>query len=196
MATCHATLEERREQLPGDDLIPEARGSSTHAITIDAPAARVWPWLVQMGCGRAGWYSYDRLDNGGTPSADRIRPEFQSLKVGDVLPSRPARSDGFEVLRLEPPRLLILGAYFNLNGLNGLSWDKERPRAYLRSTWVFILRQAGEGKTRLVVRVRSILRPRFLHVADILLGPGHVIMQKRQLSNLKKRAEGRCVELT
>jgi proline iminopeptidase len=143
-----------------------------------------------MGCGRAGWYSYDRLDNGGTPSARSIVPELQNLKVGDILPSRPSRSDGFEVLRLEPPNLLILGAYFNLMGLEGMAWGKERPRAYLRSTWVFIVRDAGGGKSRLVVRARTIFRPRLLHACDIVFGPGHVLMQRKQLLNLKTRAEG------
>jgi len=74
-----ATKQERSESLPGDDLVPEACGSSTHAISIRADSERVWPWLIQMGCGRAGWYSYDPLDNGGTPSAQQIVPELRKL---------------------------------------------------------------------------------------------------------------------
>jgi proline iminopeptidase len=185
-----ATKQERRQPLPGDDLIPEARGSSTHGVTIRASAARIWSWLVQMGCGRAGWYSYDSLDNGGTPSAQQIVPELQSLDVGDILPSRPNRSDGFEVLRIEPPHLLVLGAYFNLRGLRSLPWEQARPRAYLRSTWVFLLRSAGENQTRLIVRARGVWRPKFLqYLINSFAGPAHVIMQRRQLLNLKDRAE-------
>ena len=185
-----ATKKERKQPLPGDDLIPDARGSSTHAISIRATAKHVWPWLVQLGCGRAGWYSYDRLDNGGTPSAQEILPEFQSLQVGDVLPSRPNSPDGFQVLLIESPNLLVLGAYFNLKGLQNLPWEQARPRAFLRCTWVFLLRSVGENRTRLLVRVRGIWRPTVLHYSiNILTAPAHVIMQRRQLLNLKIRAE-------
>jgi proline iminopeptidase len=65
MLDWRATSQERREELPGDELVPEAPGNSTHAITIRAMPAEIWPWLVQMGCDRSGFYSYDRLDNGG-----------------------------------------------------------------------------------------------------------------------------------
>jgi proline iminopeptidase len=185
-----ATKNERRLPLPGDDLLPEARGSSTHAISIRATAERVWPWLVQMGCGRAGWYSHDWLDNGGKPSAQRILPEFQSLEVGDILPSRPNRPDGFQVLVIESPKLLVLGAYFNLRRLRSLPWEQARPRAYLRSTWLFLLRSAGENRTRLLVRVRGIWHPAILHYSiNPLTAPAHVIMQRRQLLNLKIRTE-------
>jgi hypothetical protein len=74
---------ETRRTLPGDDLVPNAH-SFTHAITIERPRSDVWPWLVQMGAGRAGWYSYDRIDNAGIPSLDRVAPELQEIAVGDV----------------------------------------------------------------------------------------------------------------
>jgi len=67
-----ADRSERTRLLPGDDLIGEPLGTLTHAITIDAPPEHVWPWIAQMGAGRAGWYSWDGIDNGGTPSATRI----------------------------------------------------------------------------------------------------------------------------
>lgn len=69
------------------------------AVTIDAPLSEVWPWVVQMGCDRAGWYSWDRLDNGGVPSAERLNPGWQSIAVGDHLASTPSGSAWFEVLR-------------------------------------------------------------------------------------------------
>src|SRR4029450_6578263 len=77
-----ATDEELREPFPGAELIPGGRRGATMAVTIDAPPARVWPWLLQMGCDRAGWYSWDRLDNGGTPSAGRIHPPGQGGSAG------------------------------------------------------------------------------------------------------------------
>ncbi len=102
MLDWRSTPKERRERLPGDDLVSEARGGVTHAITIRAAAEHIWPWLVQMGCDRAGFYSYDRLDNAGRPSAEHILPEFQDTRVGDVLPSRAGSSHGFEVLQIGP----------------------------------------------------------------------------------------------
>jgi hypothetical protein len=75
---CRATPEEVRRTLPGDEVIPHPISSQTHAITIDVPPDKVWPWLVQMGCGRAGWYSYDLLDNGGRHSATTINPTCSS----------------------------------------------------------------------------------------------------------------------
>lgn len=100
---------EAERSLPGDELLPDAAGQMTHGIDIAATSEEVWPWLVQMGCGRGGYYSYDLLDNRGARSAREIHPELQSLSVGDVLPVTPDGDDGFEVLRIESPRLLVLG---------------------------------------------------------------------------------------
>lgn len=185
-----ATAEERAAELPGDDLIPETRRSSTHGIQIAAPPPHIWPWLVQMGCDRAGFYSYDRLDNGGQASADRILPELQGIRVGDVLPSRPGSAHGFEVLRLEPYSLFLLGAFLRIPQLEGLPWDASRPEAYVRATWAFVLReQAGGAATRLVVRARSIIRPRWLGLlVNAVMGPAHIVMQRKQLLTLRARA--------
>src|SRR4051812_25812383 len=99
-----ATRAEVRATLPGDEVLPDATGASTMAITIDAAPSAVWPWLVQMGCDCAGFYSWDRLDNGGRPSAAEIRPEWQSLVVGDRILSTPRGDWWFVVERLEPER--------------------------------------------------------------------------------------------
>ena len=86
---------ERARALPGDELIPESIASLTHAITIQRAPHDVWPWLVQMGAGsRAGWYSYDFIDNGRRPSADRIVPVLQTVAVGDLCPAVPGATDG------------------------------------------------------------------------------------------------------
>jgi proline iminopeptidase len=186
----HATRRERRRALPGDGLIPEARRPSTHSISIAAPPSAVWPWLVQMGCDRAGWYSWDRLDNAGRPSADRILPEHQSIEVGGILPSRPGRRDAFEVLELEAPRHLILGAYLRLPSLTRMAWDDPPPARFIRASWVFALEPVEGPGTRLVVRGRGVNRPWWLALLlAAVFGPGHVIMQRKQLLNLKARAE-------
>ena len=94
--------------MPGDDLFPDASFRATRAISIAAPPELVWPWLVQLGCGRAGWYSNDLLDNAGRPSATTIQPQWQDLQVGQWIPMSPKppptersafRVDSFEVDR-------------------------------------------------------------------------------------------------
>ena len=79
--------------MPGDDLIAGAQYRATRAITIDAPPEQVWPWLVQVGCLRAGFYANDLLDNLGHPSARTILPEFQTLEIGQWVPMSPTPSD-------------------------------------------------------------------------------------------------------
>lgn len=166
------------------------KGGATHGITIDAPPDAVWPWLVQMGCDRAGWYSHDRLDNGGRPSADRILPEDQGTKIGDVLSSRPGHREGFEVLEMERPRSLVLGAYFEYPGLGGLPWKAPDPPRFTRATWAFALEAPESGRTRLLVRTRGMSRPAWLGalVGTVIVAP-HAIMQRRQLLGLKTRGE-------
>lgn len=182
-----ATCAERRAPLPGDEVVPDARGSSTMATTIEAPPEAVWPWLVQMGYGRAGWYSYDRLDNGGVPSAEEIRPEWQELAVGDRLPSTPDASAWFEVVELEPERALVLRAPIDLRSRR--AFEGERPRFFSQGSWAFVLGRDGD-RTRLVVRSRGVTRPRLVGlVADALFWtPAHAVMQRRQLRNLARLA--------
>ena len=95
--------------MPGDELLPDASVSATHAITIRRPRSEVWPWLAQMGAGRAGWYSYDFIDNGGIHSAETIIPELQSVAVGGLFPALPGETQGFTVLSVCPQRSLVLG---------------------------------------------------------------------------------------
>jgi hypothetical protein len=89
-----ATEAERWATLPGDEIVPAAKSPSTMANTIDMPPSEVWPWLVQMGCDRAGFYSWDRLDNGGRPSATGIHPEWQGLAAGDRYCARRTGASG------------------------------------------------------------------------------------------------------
>ena len=144
-----------------------------------------------MGCDRAGWYSWDRLDNGGMRSAERIHPEWQTISVGDRLASTPSGQTWFEVAALEPQRFLGLRASIDLR--RGTSFDARgrRPRFYLDAVWGFQLKEWPEGRTRLVVSGYASARPRLLQViADLLFWePAHWIMQTRQFANLKRRAE-------
>jgi hypothetical protein len=102
-----ANSSERSRYVPGDELIPQPIGSVTHAITIGRSPRAVWPWLVQMGSGRGGWYAYDFIDNGGQASAERILPEYQNIGVGTVFPALPGVEDVFVVARVEAEHDLV-----------------------------------------------------------------------------------------
>jgi protein-S-isoprenylcysteine O-methyltransferase Ste14 len=170
--------------LAGDELLPAARTQVTHHIDIDAPPAKVWPWLVQMGRGRGGWYSWDLLDNGGVRSAHEIEPALQDVSVGDVLPIKPESPDGFAVLRLEPARALVLGDPSLLPGRTA------PPPGAPRGTWAFSLQPLGDAATRLVVRVRvdytkSLMTALVAPIVRVM----HEIMERKQLRTLKRRVE-------
>jgi proline iminopeptidase len=185
--------EERRAKLPGDDILPVDAPTSTMGTTIGAPPSAVWPWLVQMGCGRAGWYSHDLLDNGGQPSAERIVPEWQRVSLGDRLPGDPSGRDRvwFAIEGIYPERALILRGSIDLR--TGRSYDPAggRPVAYSDSTWTFVLKELPGERTRLLVRCRGEAAPLWRAVpASLIVGlPSHVLMQTRQFRNLKRRVE-------
>ena len=142
--------------------------SDTRGMTIDAPPAAVWPWLVQLGFGRGGWYSYDRMDMKGS-SADAILPEHQTLAVGDIVPTDP--NGGFEVKVLEPERALVL---FVDNEIVARRPDQKRIDAaatpglaasgrFMQASmppqfavsWAMVLQPLDGGRTRLIERVRA-----------------------------------------
>ncbi len=175
-----ASRAERTRVLPGDERIPQAIDSLTHGVTIRRAPSDVWPWLVQMGAGnRAGWYSYDWLDNGRQPSAARIVPDWQQPAIGTIFPALPGVEDGFVVLAIEPERVLTL------------AWPA--PNGTLDVTWTFVLTEVAPGVTRLLVRARGGPRYRFhglpLPLTRLVVRAVHFIMQRKQLSGIAKRAE-------
>ena len=178
-----ASVLERMRWLPGDDLIPEPVGSFTHAITIRRRWQDVWPWLAQMGAGsRAGWYSYDWLDNGRRRSADRIVPRLQSIAVGALFPAIPGATNAFHVLSLEAGRHLVLGV---------------RPASGAAPivTWSFVLDARADGSTRLIVRARGGREYPFYGLPAWIGKPiirlVHFIMERKQLHGIASRAEAR-----
>jgi hypothetical protein len=135
----------------------------------------IWPWLVQMGCRRAGWYSYDGLDNGGVPSADQVVPELQQVEAGDLFPWTPDANDGFIVKAVEPERVLVLGG---------------DAGSLYRVTWAFVLESIDSAHTRLLTRSSADYEHAWVGVRlRIAAHPIHFAMQRRQLLNVKRRAE-------
>lgn len=191
-----ATDQEVRGMYPGADLVPGSERGATMAVTIDAPPSRLWPWLVQMGCDRAGWYSWDRLDNAGAPSAERVHPEWQEIALGNHLASTPSGSAWFEVAAVEPDRFLALRASFDLRG-RPFDPTGPRPRFHSDSVWCFLLEAHSGERTRLVISSYASIRPRLVQAIGQLIfwEPAHWIMQTRQFANLKRRAEREPVQV-
>ena len=188
--TWGATDHERRQALAGDELLPDARARTTHAITIEAPAAAVWPWLVQMGWGRGGWYTYRWVDRllfpANGPSADRILPEHQQLAIGDRVPDGPPEADcWFTVERLEPGRLLVLRSTRHLPA----SW-RQRGLA-MDWIWSWQLDEPVPGRTRVIQRNRMCLEPAWFQRAFLAtIVPSDFIMARSHLRGLRRLAQG------
>ncbi|MDQ4491885.1 hypothetical protein RBS60_16920 [Sinomonas sp. ASV486] len=188
-----ATREEITGPYPGAEVVPDGERGATMAVTINAPPEKVWPWLVQLGGDRGGWYSWDRLDNGGHPSARSIHPEWQALAVGDTVKywtGRDGAVDAWTVAVLEANRFLGLHGLSDLRG-RPLDPAKPRPAAYTEGLWGFLLNELQDGETRLVIGGYQAFRPRWVSplLSDVLFPPIVWIMQARMLRVLKRNAE-------
>jgi hypothetical protein len=162
--------------LPGDAFFPRAQFRATRAITIDAPPDAVWPWLVQVGCLRAGFYSNDLLDNLGHPSAATILPELQHLQVGQWVPMSPAATP--------TDRTALRVHSFEVG--EWLLWTKPD------STWAWRLTPVGRGGTRLVTRIHAVYdwqHPLTALLGVLLMEFGDFAMLRRMLRGIKTRAE-------
>lgn len=174
--TWGASALELTRPMRGDPAIGAPRYSATLGVTIRARPEHIWPWLVQIGCGRGGLYSYDWLDRLfgflDGPSAERILPEWQQLKVGDVIPV--GSGPGFPVAAIEPLRTLVLGGE-----ADGVQW-----------TWELALYPLDDRRTRLVSRNRVSSRAS-LGSALLLLAiePAAFIMTRKMLLGIKRRSE-------
>jgi hypothetical protein len=199
--------------LPGDDLVPQPTATETRGIIIEAPVAKVWPWLVQMGFGRAGWYSYDALDNKGE-SAESILPEYQDLKAGDIMPTHPG--GGFLVKTVETERALVLytdTALVREQAEKARAEDKaELPTVGLKmsgglmsasfpefaASWTFFLKPIDGDRTRLVERFRAHTPgngPATVVLGEIM-GTGIILMTRKQMIGIKERVERPAIETT
>jgi proline iminopeptidase len=189
------TSAERAAALPGDELVGDADWITDVATSIAAAPAAIWPWLVQMGYGRAGWYGWYPFENGGHGSASEIIESLQHLAIGDVLPDGPRAAEGFgvwRVERLEPTRALVL--YSRRELTTGLEVGPAATSMYVACSWAFVLVPQDGELTRLHVRVRARVhagrRGRLVvRAARSLLGAGDTVMENTMVEGIRRRAE-------
>jgi hypothetical protein len=167
-----ATDEEVARAMPGDDVVKHPTFNATRAVTIQARPEEIWPWLLQIGIKRAGWYSYDWMDNLGIPSTQRILPQFQHVEVGDLIPISPDGKQGFYVKDFEANRFILW-------------WDKKGE-----VTWYWGLYPQNDSQTRLITRVRM----HYLWTSPmILFNPlvefTDIVMMRKCMLGIKQRAE-------
>jgi hypothetical protein len=169
-----ATDQEVRGTMPGDDIVPRASFNATRAITIEASPELVWPWIVQMGYRRAGFYTYALLDNAGFDSADRILEQYQPPKIGDWMPmaKKVNQTTAFKVKAFATNQWLL--------------WEKPD------STWAWMLIRLDGGRTRLLSRLKARYawqRPGSAILTLVLLEFGDFPMMRRVMKGIKARAE-------
>jgi hypothetical protein len=187
-----STGEEAARHLPGDDLVPDAQYATTRGITIQAPAEAVFPWLVQLGQSRGGFYTYDALENLfrlDIHSADRIHPEWQNLQPGvDYVSLDPRQTMKMTIVELQAPRTMVIrtGAPDEAPQAPGDFFKGE-----IAGTWAFIVEPLDKATSRLIVRWRSAWGPTTAArlAAPTLLEPAHFIMERGMMLGIKKRAE-------
>jgi len=188
-----ASCDEVVRPLPGDDLVANPLYVTTRAVTVDAPAAAVWPWLVQLGQNRGGFYTYDALENLmglDIHSAHAIRPEWQDLHPGeDYVTLDPDEVMKMTIAVLEPERAFVIRS-----GAPGE--PPQGPGSFFRGelafSWGFYLEPLDERTTRLIIRSRAAWAdalPARL-AKPVLLEPVHFIMEERMLRGIRERAQG------
>ena len=168
-----STREEVGRGMPGDEVVLAPTFSATRAVTVEGRPEAIWPWIVQIGFGRAGWYSYDMLDNLGHHSAERIIPEIQNIEVGDLIPVGPGENAGMRIKAFEPNQWVL--------------WSDQNQL----TTWVWSLEPIPDGYTRLITRVRS--RSSWRHPTTaiwlLLVEVADFPMMRKCLLGIKRRAE-------
>jgi hypothetical protein len=183
-----ATDDEVAMALPGDAFVLEPASQVTRAITIDAPPADVWPWIVQLGADRGGFYSYDRLENLfglGIHSANRIVPEWQTRRVDDLVYANLAGTGGWYVVEIRPGDALVLQlanlvTHRPARRDEGLRWE---------FLWTFALRPTDDGATRLLVRERVAFDRAATRWLLAPMGLASFVMTHRMLVGIRARAE-------
>ena len=183
-----STPEERRRRLPSDDLVPEPSFATNHVITMRGRSDAVWPWLVQTGWHRAGWYTYRWVDQllfpANAPSATEILPEFQGLAVGDHVPDGPPESGCYFVVeRMEAPHLLVLRSHTHLP-----PWPRD---PWLDWVWTWSITDLENDRVRVHLRTRGVMGPPWLALAYRAALWTDFVMARSHLRGLRERVESR-----
>jgi hypothetical protein len=192
--TYGSTAAERQRTLPGDDIVPEPTFMTTHAVTIDAPPAAVWPWLIQMGWHQGGFYTEPWVDRllfpANRPAVRHIIPELQTRTVGDFIPDGPPETEcGYTISRMEEGRSLVLRSTSHLP----LSW--RRRGAAVSWTWTFVLDDLGDEQTRLIFRCRGVAEPWSVNAGyQLLIVPADFVMSRQMMRGVRSRAERLAAE--
>jgi len=179
--------------LPGDELFLHPSWGYTHAVTIQAAPETIWPWLVQIGQGRGGFYSYEVLENlvgCNIRNLERIKPELQNLQVGDEIKLHP-KAPGIPVEDLEANGYLLLAGRMDAATGGPAAPDTPANRV-IGTTWLFYLQPQDANHTRLIVRGHYAYRPTWLNRAFMgpgLLEPISFVMERKMLLTLKHLAE-------
>jgi hypothetical protein len=178
--TWGATSEDVARPMMGDDLVDSPEFNSTRAVEINACPEEIWPWVVQMGKTRAGFYGFDNLDNGGVPSADSILPEYQGLQAGDSIPGGVYKGKIWylmEVKEMDPGKEMLWVF------LKGTPWEG--------ATWSWGLYRIDDDRTKLVSRLRhrynfdSFQQVISCSMIDVI----EILMMRTSLRGIKYRAE-------
>jgi hypothetical protein len=183
-----ATNAEVAAPLPGDDLIVEPAAPITRGIEIAAPPETVWPWVIQLGADRGGFYSYDWLENLfglGIHSAREIVPEWQERAVGDLMHADAKGSGGWYVMDVQPPHVLVVKM---ANVKEGRPFRREE-RPFMEFTWAFVLKGHDRG-TRFLVRERVAFGNRLARFVASPIGLVSFVMTQKMMRGIKQRAEG------
>jgi len=188
MITWGTAQDDLTQPYSADTLIDNVVTVSTRKILIKTTPEKIWPWLVQMGQGRGGFYSYDWLENLfglNIHNSDTIVPEYQTLKTGDLIPFWDGA--GINVLRIEPLKTLVLGG--SLKPDKGVTYQSEKS---VGGTWSFHLSPESADTTHLIIRTRiEKFKPALLCflLARLLIEPIHFIMERKMMVGIKKRSE-------
>jgi hypothetical protein len=200
--------------LPGDEVIAHPMVEWTRGIIVHTPPERIWPWLVQMGYGRAGWYtpawvdrilepSLFQLQTPSPKSPHRLLPEFQSLAVGDLIADGPDYRSYWRVLAVEPQRAIVYRSIrhpwrphpfdpSDPTAVGGVEAQLIAGGVYLDCTWTFVLRPVGAGRTRLLIRTRGTYAPHLLRWVVPALGLFDATYGVAQLRAIARRAQAQA----
>lgn len=181
--------------LPGDQDVPQPAMGYTRAITVQAPASEVWRWVVQIGQGRGGFYSYDVLENlvgCQIHSVDSIRPELQTIQVGDAVRLGKEGYPLFRVTEFVPEKVLVLRAADPKTGEIATFTDS-MPDASAPTVWVFYVRPVDDSASRLIVRQRLYHSPKWMFALMWrMVEPVNFVMERKMLLTIKRHAEAHC----